>query len=379
MRILHVLDASANWQHRVALTQLFDKLPENDVRLHVASIDPRPNTVIRQLPATTIETAPRRLGLGALAAPALRRLCGREGVDIVHAWGADAAAAARAARPDGPLVLTVFDPGVSPRDVRVIRTVAQDHPFAVACASQRVRRRLVEQGVPLDRCAVIRPAVDFAAISRDRKSLTRRQLELPDDALVVIAPEPETHRDAYGQLSVLWSVLVRSHLPGPVRLIVSGCGQVQTRVSRLARCSEHPDCLRATADRYRFEQLLTVANYLVIGATGDLPTTAIAWAMAAGVPVIAPADYSVAEMLADGLNAILFKAPHRWTQTGLQLCKLYNKPRDLTRITEVARSQAYEVFGLHRCIRQHVQLYENLLADRAPGDAISDPATWAPA
>jgi hypothetical protein len=46
----------------------------------------------------------------------------------------------------------------------------------------------------------------------------------------------------------------------------------------------------------------------------------------------------------------------------------------LDKAREVARGQAYEVFGLRRCIEQHMQVYENVMSERAPGEGIAESA-----
>lgn len=373
--VLHVLDASANWQHRIGLGQLLAKLPADQCTQHVAFIDQDARQIAIDAGAASPIPTLRHAGVTALAAPALRRICERDRVDIIHAWGPDAAAAARAARPDGAVALSIFDPGHSSRDVRVIRTVTESGVTGVACAAERVRRRLVEQGVPFERCALIRPAVDFATITDAARRPIRDELGIAKDALVVLTPEAD--RDAYGHNATLWSILVRSHLPGDARLIVPGRSPTEQRIRRLAARSEYPQAVIFTEDRYRFEDLCTAADYLVIAATGEIPATSIAWAMAASTPIIAAADYAVAEMLSNDLNAILFKAPDRWTRIGLAICKHYLHPANLTKIKEVARGQAYEVFGLRRCVGQYATLYENLLAGKPAGENITDPAQQA--
>jgi len=46
----------------------------------------------------------------------------------------------------------------------------------------------------------------------------------------------------------------------------------------------------------------------------------------------------------------------------------------LDKAREVARGQAYEVFGVRRFIEQHMRVYDNLMSDRAPGEGITDSA-----
>ena len=371
IRVLHLLDRSAGWEQRAAIAQLAASLPAHEYAPTVASID-------RDAPGgpdwdgIAVEPARGRLGFAALAAPAVRRLARQRQADVIHAWGPRAALAARAAWPDHrPLAVTIFDPDLTHRDVRMLRTVAASRRFAVACAAARVRQRLVERGLPLPACALIRPAVDFAALTAARAGNLRRDLGLPDDARLVLTPPLS---NPAGQTVAVWSVLVRSYLGEPWRIVVPGQSAALRRLRWLSKTSVYEQMVWLTGDRWPFEGLVAVADYLVLGGTTDTSMTAVAWAMAAGVPVISPATCAVSEFLADDVNAVLFQAPPIWRQTGTRICALYDRTANLPRIRETARGQAYQLFSVRRFADQHRRLYRNLLDDRPAADGILDPA-----
>ena len=77
-------------------------------------------------------------------------------------------------------------------------------------------------------------------------------------------------------------------------------------------------------------------------------------------------------MIAHRHNGLLVK-PEALRPTALRLAALFDHD-NLTGLADTARAQAYEVFGLRRCIDQHAALYENLLAGRTPGAGIDDSA-----
>ncbi|MCH7872136.1 MAG: glycosyltransferase, partial [Planctomycetes bacterium] len=120
-------------------------------------------------------------------------------------------------------------------------------------------------------------------------------------------------------------------------------------------------------------QLLVVADELLITPRVDISSTSIAWAMAAGVAVIGTAVHSVAEMIANKVNGLLFKqTPGRSMTPAILTCL---RQRDEQRkAIEVARGHAYEAFGLRRCIEQYMQLYDNVLRGQDPGAGITDSA-----
>lgn len=325
---------------------------------------------------TLPQLLPRRLGLAALAAPAVQALHRKSSFDLLHAWGPDAAAAARAALPETPLAVTIFNPGIDDRAVRILRTIASDARFGVACTAERVARRLVERGLPHELCAILRPGVDFALLGRQQRPAMRQQLDIPPDCRVVLTPEARD--ESHGHQAVVWSAMMRRYLDEPIHVIVPGESCHQRDLAALVKSSEAPGVALFTGCQFPYETLLCAADYLVLAGDGECSTTAIAWAMAASVPVIAPATYAVTELLANDLNAILFKPHSRWSRTGAHICALYDRTETLPRIKEAARGQAYEVFSLRRMVRQYQQLYDNLLAGQAPSHEIRDPALTSP-
>jgi glycosyltransferase involved in cell wall biosynthesis len=325
------------------------------------------------VPGQVATTLSPRLGLPILAAPAVRGFASREPIDLVHAWGIDAVVcAASAFAGDKPIVVTVSDPGISDRDCRALQTVGADRRLVIACAAERVRRRLVERGVPYEACAVVRPGVDFAAIRTVDRHAVRTQLGLSDDANVFVIPPPLDDRD--GHYAALWSVLMRWYLDGNARILVPGAGREIATMRRLAEASEDRSVAIFTGRRYPVEQLIVVADWLVIGDRADIPMTAAAWAMAANTITVAPATYATSEILSNDLNARLFKAPNGWRRRAARLCALLDDAPGLAKIREVARGQAYEVFSIRRYCQQTATVYSNVLEQKPAGEGIADPA-----
>ncbi len=372
MRVLHVFDSSAGWEQGVASGQLLERLDRSNFEQTVAVLDERAVGALRGGIDRAVLRR-RRLRSPMLAGPALRGAILRGRIDLVHAWGVDAAAAARAALPvDRPLVISIFDPGIDERSVRVLRTLATYGGFAVICAADRVRRRLVEQGVPMGRCTVIRPGVDFAALREVDKDRLCRELGLSANGPTIVTPDPPSR--AAGHMAVLWSALVRRQLDANVRIIIPGLSDELSKLRKLAAASPSSDAVVFTEHRYPFEQLLAVADFLAIAGNGEISMTPVIWAMAASTLVIAPATYAVTEILSHDVNAVLYKPPTSLRRAGVKICALYDPADNFPRLREAARGQAFEVCRLGRCVDQHRRLYENLLNGTTPGEGIVDPA-----
>ena len=127
--------------------------------------------------------------------------------------------------------------------------------------------------------------------------------------------------------------------------------------------------------------------------------------MASQTLVIGSAVHAVAELISSNLNGLLFKqtpgksmAPGVSQRLGQALFGREGSPlversaevdpppiggsapadRALrAKLTETARGHAYEVFGLRRCVDQHVRLYENVIRGVSPGEGITDSAVVA--
>jgi glycosyltransferase involved in cell wall biosynthesis len=270
-----------------------------------------------------------------------------------------------------PLVLQLFDPRIAAREVKLLRTVARPEKFAVACSSGTVRRRLIEGGLAPELAVVIRPGVDLALINKCRRGRLREELGLTWDDRVIIVPDPVT-RDG-GQFEGYWAAALRSYLSGGLRVIVPGASREQRRISRLAGALPVSVGLVTPGAEYRFEQLLAVSDVLLVTPRGDVSTTAISWAMGAGVAVIATAVHSVAELIANRLNGLLFKQMPGRSMAAF-IASLLEDRSAQDRAREVARGQAYEVFGMRRCIEQYMRLYENVLSGIPPATGIVDSA-----
>jgi len=380
-RICHVFDGCTGWEQRVAVSQLLDRLPADQFSQEVITLDPAARNVLASLPrpASVLHGA---LPWNFLTAPVLRRFGERNDVEVFHAWGPRAASAACAASADhGPrgrstgarrvTVLSLFDPRLGTRHIKLLRALAGRSAFAIACASGIVRRRLIEGGFPAESTVMIRPGVDFARINEFRRGGLREELGLSRADFAVIIPEPVSPE--VGAFDAALAVVLVNHIYGGFRVMLPGRSPERDRVERVVVGLPSPNPLAGSAFAGPFERMLCAADALVIAPRGDHSTTAIAWAMAAGVPVIGTAVHSVAELIANKVNGLLFKqVPGKGM--AVSIAELLQDRASQTKAKEAARGQAYEVFGLRRYVEDHVRLYDNVREGRAAADGITDPA-----
>ena len=370
LRVLHVFDPTLGWEGRLAVEQLLDRLPAERFGQHLVSLGPR-NGESAHIEAH-VDIIPHRFHMDFLAAPALGRLIERHDIAVVHAWGVRAVGVALSAgRARVPIITSVFAPASADAHSRRFRARRRGARVVAMCATETVRRCVVEQGVNPDDTVLVRPGLDFATLTQARESDLRERLGPGADAVVLLTEQPATRNG--GQFTAFWGTAVRSLLEPQVRLIVPGSGREASRLRRLARAVERDDVLVLPGDCYRYEELIAVSDGLLLAGTGESSATAIAWAMGAGVPVVAAATRSASELLAHEHNAFLIK-PDSSKRLAMRFADAIGRRHGWGRLTEVARGQAYEVFSLRRCIEQVQKVYDNLLEGRALSDGIQDPA-----
>jgi glycosyltransferase involved in cell wall biosynthesis len=323
------------------------------------------------------------------------RFLNRHAADVIHAWGPGATAAAIAST--RPLLAELFDPQAAGTCAKLIASLSRAEQVAVACSTELIRRRLIENGAPAERSVVIRPGVDFQVINRARRRPVREELGLSRDHRVVIVPPDATR--AGNQFEAFWAGSLLNHLDRNVRVLVPCHSRERRRIARFAaalptenalicpseegiegsrdrgiEAKKSRDAAEAGEDSsYDFDELLVHADVLVAAGREDASTTAIAWAMAAGVPVIAAATRANAELIAHKVGGLLYK-PSRNGGDAPAIVRLLKDTEAQAKAKDVASGQAYEVFGLRRYIDQHAKLYENLLAGKAAAEGIVDPA-----
>ncbi|HEY3243033.1 MAG TPA: glycosyltransferase, partial [Phycisphaerae bacterium] len=267
-RVGHLFDATSGWQQRVGAQQLLKGPSKSYPDPVLILVD---GSARRQLGELQNDAAlvPRRI-FALPTAPQLARVLAARKVDVIHAWGLRAAAAAAFTAPLAarPLVLSWFEPQITDRQARLLRTIGEHARCAIACATATVRRRLIEKGIPPDGAVVIRPGVDFGMINQARRSDLRMRLGLQPQQRLLIAPEPATR--AGGQFVLFWAAAIRSFIEPHLRVLIPGDSPEQRRIARLARQIGFARHLICPGAGVPFEELVSVADVLVVASEGEV-------------------------------------------------------------------------------------------------------------
>lgn len=366
-RVLHVLDATCHETHAQVLAVLRDRMGGDRSQL-VACIDAVTKTRLDSHLNGAIRVAPRRLLPSLNLSPSLRRMFVSERADLIHAWGPQAAAAARTANPEAPMLLTLLEPSLAETTARQLR--AFDRPVSIVTGSQLTARRLIEYGVTPDRVTVIRGPVDFGAINKAKQRNLREQL-VGDAGPVVLMHGPTVR--GQGHFEGVWACAIVRQLYRDLRVILPYASPERARVARFAERMTHDDFPVLPDSRYSWIELASVADLFLVPAKTDVCIEPIATAMASGVVTVGCAIHSVAEIIADRHNGLLSRDASLQRLCDRIMTGLEDK--SLARqVTDVARSQAFEVFGVRAFVDNYSRTYENVRSNVAIGEGVSDTA-----
>ena len=281
--------------------------------------------------------------------------------DLVHAWGM----AALSALAVTPCRRIVFSPTEFPsrRQIRWLRAVMDHRDVHVVCPTSTLHRALVERGIPIERCHLIRPGVDFARLKRRRDPELRASLGISDNHRVLLAVGESTAEADHRQS--VWSAAILNVLDQRTRLILWGRGERATACERFAAQLGQPELVinarKRLARQVEFEEILPAADMAVVSATGPVATLPIAITMAAALPIVATVTPTVAELLEDRHTALMTQ-PAVPRLLALRIRQLQADPNQQWKLADMARIEAYEYFSLTRFMHQFRTLYQQVSA-----------------
>jgi glycosyltransferase involved in cell wall biosynthesis len=341
VRVLHLLDVAAGYETEAAARQLAGDA------------------------SGTFEVDTRTIGRGGTYSTSFSALVrlrrGREidAYDVVHAFGARAMAVASVTsrRP------IAYSPDRFPRagDARWLRAVADARDLHVVAPTETMRRAQVTRGLPIERCHLIRPGVDFSLIKRRRDDALRAKLGFAPDDFVILAPGESTRAPAHSL--AVWAASILHVLDPKYRLLLWGRGPLVAQAERFAQRTHQHGLLevaeRELRRRVPFEQLMSAADVVLVTATEPSPTLPVAVCMAAALPIVALVTPTTSELLEDRHTALMVgrPAPRILAQRVLDL---RSDPGLQWTISDMARTEAYEYFSMTRFLNQWRAVYRQI-------------------
>jgi hypothetical protein len=367
--VLHVIDATCDDTTFQVLRLLRARLQADAGSQPVCSVDGHAwERATGWLGPGVARAEHRHLVKTLLYSPRLATIAGGAGARLVHAWGLQAADLACVHLPKTPLLLTLLDPQLTRDAGRWVRSLPTR--AIVAAHNQVTRTRLLAAGLPPENVVVIRGGVDFAAINAARKEDAR--WKLAGDARPVVLLHGPPSRPG-GQFYGLWSAAIVAQIHRGMRVLMPYASTESDRLGRFLRRIRMPEMVRAPRPPVAWTELVSAADVFLAPALDEICTEPLATAMAAGLPIVASAVRSVAELLADRHNGLLCKPGEPRAMAAKLLLALEDEGLR-RKIADTARAQAYEVFSVRAMADNYARLYKNLLAGRPAAEGIHDTA-----
>lgn len=367
--VLHLIDESCDETQLQVLETLRAKLAGEGERHIVCALDiatrRRARAFIKDKVHLTQRFVPSRL---VLHSPALGRVARTSEPGILHAWGVGAAAVFSAMFPLKPLVLSLLDPQATGDAARWVRSFPTD--AHVVAGSQLIQARLLTAGLSPERVIVIRDATDFGAINAARRDGVRERV-VGDRRPVVLIGGPASR--VGGQEQAVWAAGIVHFLHPGLTVLMPYNTRESRRIGRWVRSMGMEDMLIVPDASLTWPELVACSDIFLQPATDEICTEPISMAMAAGIPVVATAKRSIAEIIADRHNGLLVKDSMPRNVAARLLTAVEDKAL-ARQVTEMARSQAFEVFGVRAFVDNYRRVYENVAAGRAAGDGVRDTA-----
>jgi len=276
----------------------------------------------------------------------------KQAVDVVHAWG-PAALAAAVLMQTGRII---YSPPyrITLRQIHWLNAIFSRQAIDVVCSTATQQRLLVEHGLPVERCHLIRPGVDFGLLQRrPAREEVRKQLKI-DPARFLILPVGDAVQGTAHRLAT-WAAAILNVLDPSYAITVWQRGLLVHVAENFARRLQ-PESLVIAPVGMAYEELLAAADVAVVSADAPVPTLPIATTMAGGLPIVACATDTVCELLEDHHNALMIGDSHG-RRLAERIMQLREDSRLRWKLADAARTEAYEFYSQSRYLEQWRQCY----------------------
>ncbi len=241
---------------------------------------------------------------------------------------------------------------------RLLERVANRLTDLVVANSEAVRRDAIDtERLPPEKVRVVYNGLDLDSYRGAPDPATRRALDIPDQAPVVLVVANFIAYKAHQDFMEAWAPIVRT-TPGAVAVLV-GEGPTRSDIEALARELGIEHAVRFAGRRMDVPDLLAASDLLVHPSLQEGFSNAILEAMAAGKPVVATAVGGNVEAVVDGQTGFLVPpadAPALTDAVRRVLCDA-----DLRRtLGEAARDRAARLYDVRRMVAEYEQLYDEV-------------------
>jgi len=271
---------------------------------------------------------------------------------VAHAWSVSAfRIAALSCREGDGLVLslpTIPPAGLSP----FLRRAVIKKRAIITAATHWARDRLLQDGMPAERVAVLPPAVRPIAEKPARRALVRAKLGLSEGDRLLVAPG-SLSRFGGGGKQACWVFAILRQFLDRLRLLIPGSGPAEPHVRLFAASTGYGEDI-LFAPELGLEDALASADAAFFLPERGVGLWPLASAMAAGLPIVASGTAELAECT--GESALLVQPADR-RQVAQATWKLLSDRELAAGLGGAAERRAAALFAPGRCRQRLEEIY----------------------
>lgn len=362
MVVAHVLSSlQIGGQERVALDLASGQVEAGHsvVVVSLASAADSPLAAAFEARGVAVRTAPKRAGLDPTLSVRLGQLFRRERPAVVHTHNrVPLIYAAAAARLGGARVVhTRHGPGRGSRGERWLRRAAGRFLNAYVAVTPELETLARELGdCSPGKLSVIENGIDLQRFAGGGdRAAARAALGLPPDAWVVgsvgrLAPEKD------------YPLLVRASAPllgADARLLIVGGGSEAEAIRAQATTSGVEAFVALPGSRDDVPQALATMDAFALSSRLEGLPLSVLEAMAAGVPVVAPAVGGLPSLIRDGETGLLFPAGDE-EALGARLAALRADPARARAMGAAGQAYVHAHHSREAMVRRYLDLYTRI-------------------
>lgn len=277
--------------------------------------------------------------------------------DLIHAWGENALTLAALTSGKRIIYSPTRFPNLNAR--RWLRATVSVRDVQVVCPTHQMHRAMVKTGIPIERCHLIRPGVDFARLHKRRDDDFRAALGFSKDDFLIL-PCGEQTQGANHHLGIVSATVLHVYHPR-YKLLLWGRGPKKELERRFCALMLPNKFITFATDKFgsdiSYEKVLSAADMVFVTADAPAPTLSIAITMASGIPIISTVSPTVAELLEDRHNCLMVTRPTSRLISRKAL-DLNDDAQLRWKLTDTAKTEAYEYFSMSRFVDQYRAVYE---------------------
>jgi glycosyltransferase involved in cell wall biosynthesis len=361
-RLLHVIPSLDPGDIQEQVRLLAVHLPREEYELHICAFRSGPMCPLLQDAGASVHVLPRRLTIDPWTLHALMRHIARLKPELVQTWQFTANTHGRlAALRAGMRRLVAVERSLDSwkgwphwlldrRLARLTSVIVVNHGV--------LQEYYAARGVNPGRFCAIPDGIAMATSLGDVRNRLLAELNLTPAACLVGASGTLETANRFKDL--IWAIDILKWVHTDVHLVILGDGPQRGRLMRFVDCVEVADRVHFLGARIDAQQIVSSCDYLWHAATQDAVSTALAAALAAGVPIVALDTPAHRSLITPGENGFLAEVDDRpafarWTHKMLEDSALRQK-------IAAGGMRAGQRFTAETCVQNYRRLYEELLA-----------------